>query len=915
MQSTQVDRRGLAAHGPSFRRCLWHPGAADYIITAIICTRKEDVVPVPPQRRLRSDRRQRDPASRRRIPPAWRAALLAGAAAGAAAVMAGFAGASADAGVLSAQYQGYSAPGGQDPYAGDNPQDVHVDGFGGQPVVTGYVRLDLDSLPAGSIVDGLTLAMVPNGSQSDNVNQAQLSSTAQPGIEACILDQPLQSNGFQASPPAYDCNQLHAVGTEQADGDWTFELAPLARRWMLVGNTGLALVAYPPPNDAGLAASPSAWSVAFDHTRTAATVDYTPGQVSPVTLGVQPLPPVAPLPAGTLAPLPAVNPPVVHAAPLPTAAAPAPTAAPIPRAPAITPTVVLQPRAAVQWVWVAVAMGGAALLMLAVGAGQQLLQGGATGWGTGLGAALAASRSQLATPVAVLALAAVCALGFSGGLTGLAGPGGAGSSALGGSGGGTAGGPGAGPGSAGPGGGPGGGTGAPGSVPGSAGATGAAAVAGGAGGPGASGGGANSPLNGPGVSSTAVRIGFVYVTEQNAANQLFGASVPSPGNTQSEAAAMVDYVNRHGGIAGRQIQPVYLPFSNAQADRDPNIAEEMCKSFTEDYHVFAVIGGGGPPDSDAANACYAQAGTLNFDNGQATPDLTFLRQTSPYIWMPEAAALDRNMRWLVAGLQSRGFFTQTPTYKLGVVIAQDAVNERVWQQVTLPALQAAGISNPSTFEVPHDSLDDTANTMKQAVIHFQTTGVTNVIFQGGGADGSGSYALLFMLSAESQHYNPRYGLSSDDGPVSLTGNVPQDQFKGPGGPALSIGDDPTLDTDDAHYRPWPSTADEKTCAAIQSAAGNSFSSREAAIAATSYCDAVFDLQESARPLTGGPLNAQLWANQEMQAGSHLYNATLYQRYVGPGHWDGAGGYRLLHAVQNCEGSNACFVYDNSTLYS
>lgn len=858
----------------------------------------------------------------RRPSAVWWAALLAGVLAALSAVLAGLAAASADIGRISAQFQGYSSTGGQDPYAGDNPQDVHVDGFGGQPVVTGYVRLNLDSLPAGSLIDGLELTLVPNSSQTDNVNAGQVSDAAQPAMEACILTQPLTSNGFQATPPPYDCTTLRAAGEPQANGDWTFELAALGRRWEQSGNTGLALVAIAPDNGTGVSAAPSAWSVAFDHTKTSASVDYTPPQVSPISLGVQPLPPLpAPPPAAAApAPLPAVNPaPAVHAAPAPTAAAAPATQPPAPsRAPAATTPVVLQPRAAVQWVWVAVALAAAALLMVAVATAQQMLHPGAAGWGARLGGALAASRSQLATPVAVLALAAVCALGFSSGLAGLAGQNGAGGPATA-SGGGAngAGGPATAQATSGAGGaGAAGGPASTSSAVGSAGAAGAGGTTtGSAPGSTAANNGANSPLNGPGVTSTTVRIGFVYVTEQNAANQIFGAGVPSSGNGQAEAQAMVDYVNKHGGIAGRQIQPIYLAYSNAQASRDPNIAEEMCKTFTEDYHVFAVVGGGGPPDADAANACYAQAGTLNFDNGQATPDLAFLSQTSPYIWMPEAAVLDRNMRWLVAGLQSRGFFSSAPAYKLGVVIAEDDPNARVWQNVTLPALQAAGVKNIDPFEVPHDTLDDTANTMKQAAIHFQADGVTNVIFQGGGADGDGSYALLFMLSAESEHFNPRYGLSSDDGPVSLTGNVQQSQFTSRSGPALVVGNDPAFDTDDAHYHAWPYTGDEKTCQSIEAATGNGASSREAAIAIIGFCDAVFDLQQGARALAGGPLNAQLWTDQEMQQGSHLFNAGPYARYAGPKHWDGAAGYRLLHAVINCEGSNACFVYDNSTLYT
>jgi hypothetical protein len=268
------------------------------------------------------------------------------------------------------------------------------------------------------------------------------------------------------------------------------------------------------------------------------------------------------------------------------------------------------------------------------------------------------------------------------------------------------------------------------------------------------------------------------------------------------------------------------------------------------------------------------------------------------------------MRWEIAGLQSRGFFSGNPAYKLGVVIASDPVSERVYQSVTLPALQAAGVSNPDTFRVRHDTLDNTINDSKQAVIHFQADMVTNVIFQQGGVDGGGVYALFFMTDAESQHYNPRYGMNSDDSFQGSTGNVPQDQFQN----ALGVGISSSNDADEAHSHPWPYTKDEKTCASIEAAAGFTFANRANAYITLWRCDALFGLQEGAQPLTGSALNAQLWADQEMKLGFNIFNAGLYTRYVGPGHWDGAGGYRLLHAVLNCNGNNACFVYDNENIY-
>ena len=862
--------------------------------------------------------RKTAPAPRRRSAPRGRGWLLVAMAAAAA----GFAlatapNASADTGQIAAQYQGYTTPGGQDPYASSNPQDVHVGGFGGQPGVTGLIRLNLESLPTGSTIDGLTLVLAPNSSQTDNVEPGQAA------IQACILDQPLSSDGYQANPPSYDCNAVHATGEPQPDGSWVFSLAPLADRWQHDGNTGLALVAYPPGNGTPVQAAPSAWSVGFDHTRTAAKVDYTPGSPSGASFGVLP----APASSGSTGTLPAVAPgPAVQALP-PVAPAPAVSAAPQPapapssaatggsgtatpaQAPAAAPHVVAQ------WVWLTACLGGAAVLMVVVSAMQQLLRTGAVDMRLRLGPALQAARSQLATPVAVLALASVFALGFAGQLTAATGPGataqgsasGPGGTAGSGSGGGAAGGA---RGGSSPGATPGGysaGSAAQGSGGGNASSVSAAQASAFA--------ASNGGRDGPGVTSTTVRIGFIDLTNSQAANQAFGIQVGSQGPQHDIEQTMVDWINHNGGLAGRQIQPVYIQEDNGQAESDPTINEKACKTMTEDYHVFAVIGGAGPPDDVEANSCYASAATLNFDEQWASVSLAFLRAESPYIWFTADTALDRTMLWEVAGLQSRGFFKGGPNYKLGVVIAGDKLNEKIYAQVTQPALQNAGVTNIDTFEVPHDTISDVANTMKQAVAHFQVDGVTNVIFQGGGYYGNGSYATLFLLDAESQHYTPRYGFSTDDGTTAQVQNVPEDQFTN----ALAIGTIPGIDADDAHYAPWPSTPAEKKCASIEAKtyqpdSRSSVSGSNSALEMLDICSAMLELQQGAQSLVGQPLNAQLWANSAMQLGSSLFNAMAYTADIGPDHWDAPGGYRLLHAVLNCEGSHACFEYDNSTVY-
>ena len=827
--------------------------------------------------------------------------------------------AAAQSGQVSAQYQGYSAAGGQDPYANSNPQDVHVSGYGGQAVVTGYVKLNLESLPAGSNIDSLVLSLTPNGSQTDNVNPSLAN------LVACILTAPLSSNGYQATPIASDCSLPHAAGELQTNGDWHFEIASLAQYWQKGSNTGLALMATNPAV-AGLPVDPSAWSIGFDHTKTTGKVDYSGGSSS------SQFGPTAPStssssnsssssssssfsqPASTsvLPSIPDTTAPSATPTATPTAS-PKPAAVPSGQTPT-TPSSTASPRSSQTWIWLTVALGGAALLLVLVGGSQQLLRSGRLSFAAA-GSALAASRSQLATPIATLALASVFALGFTSQAVGAGATGGSSagiSGASAGDQGGTAAAPGAPsiPGASGgptsPGG-PGSTAGGPGGAPGST--NGAPAVA--------SNGNTNGGSNGPGVSATSVRIGFVHITNTQAANQAFGVNVPNPGDGQAEEQALVDYINKNGGLGGRTILPEYVAVDNAKAESDPNGGVTVCKEMVG-LHVFAVVAGGGAPDGTDADVCYAQNGIINLDASDSGQSLAFLKQASPYIWMNQAVALDRGMRWEVSGLQSRGFFSSAPTYKLGVVVAQDPMNDDIFNQVTLPAIHAAGASSVDKFDVPHTTISDIANTMKQAVVHFQADGVTNVMFQGGANYGQGSYALLFMVDAESQHYNPRYGLSSDDAPIAQTTNVPQDQFQDAHGqPALVVGWEGGADTDDQHYLPWPSTPAEKQCASIEGKAGNNFSSRQAALAIIAFCGDMFELQQGAQGLS--TLNAQLWGNHVMQLGATVDNGLMYKAFVGPDHWDAAGGYRLLHAVQNCETDSngkpiACFEFDNGNVY-
>jgi ABC-type branched-subunit amino acid transport system substrate-binding protein len=87
---------------------------------------------------------------------------------------------------------------------------------------------------------------------------------------------------------------------------------------------------------------------------------------------------------------------------------------------------------------------------------------------------------------------------------------------------------------------------------------------------------------GPGVTDTTIKVGVALVD--------FKCIEPYIQTTRVDEYkvydAYINDINAHGGVAGRKIVPVYKTFCPIT----PAPALALCTSFTEDLHVFAVIG-------------------------------------------------------------------------------------------------------------------------------------------------------------------------------------------------------------------------------------------------------------------------------------------------------------------------------------
>jgi ABC-type branched-subunit amino acid transport system substrate-binding protein len=192
--------------------------------------------------------------------------------------------------------------------------------------------------------------------------------------------------------------------------------------------------------------------------------------------------------------------------------------------------------------------------------------------------------------------------------------------------------------------------------------------------------GQSSKALGPGVTPTTVKIGVAMVD--------FNCIKPFVEGVQIQQQEMyqlyIDYVNAHGGLAGRQIQPVYetyCPIGNAQA-------LALCTRLTEDEKVFAVIGNFVDFSGDAQTCL-----TKNHHTPLVTFTLTkaIIDQSPPGLIVFPGSTPERIDSVLVDLMQKQRTLSGKKVAVLGETTSENVVNSSV-----TPALKKLGVATGST---------------------------------------------------------------------------------------------------------------------------------------------------------------------------------------------------------------------------
>lgn len=394
----------------------------------------------------------------------------------------------------------------------------------------------------------------------------------------------------------------------------------------------------------------------------------------------------------------------------------------------------------------------------------------------------------------------------------------------------------------------------------------------------------------PGVTATTLTIGWIrHATGASQAATLgfSGGNVPTAAQQTANFEAFLHYINSHGGVAGRTVN--YVVIDEDSNSTDPNQSSNICRTFTESYHVFAVV------HADEPFSCYAQHHTIGIEDdviSQSQSDPTL----RPFMWDPIAVPDEREgFAAMIDGLSREKWFS--PGIKLGIIAINNPYIQGMYDHDIHPMLRSNGVSDSQVdYEQvggANSSIGQLVQQIDATILKFDQTGVTNVTFMA-----PNGVALFALNAAKSYRYFPKWGFSSFDemgynGYQQLQSNgqgaVPPDELANSKGVTFSVG----FDVDPAHDDPFPATPAEASCADKWRSLGYTINSRSDLTNYVELCDTLGLLQAAGRGLDHD-LTTESWGASAGRLGTSWQSTSAFPGgQLSPNRPEVSDSYRLM----------------------
>ena len=238
----------------------------------------------------------------------------------------------------------------------------------------------------------------------------------------------------------------------------------------------------------------------------------------------------------------------------------------------------------------------------------------------------------------------------------------------------------------------------------------------------------------PGVTSTAIKVGVVYVDLSSLKDILHIDN----GDFAKAYQAAIDDINAHGGIHGRKLEATIIgvnPTSQTAADT-------ACTQLTQDDKVFVTVGF----FLNDNVLCYVNTNQTAVIGGTMTAD-RLAQAKAPWYSTDASERYEVNV---AKDLAEAGKLDG----KVAVVAA--AADKTLMNDQVIPALKAAGINPVSTAVLDAPTNDATATKAQAATIseRFKASGATQVLVVG--QAGGGTY----LGGLASTNFRPQLAFSN-----------------------------------------------------------------------------------------------------------------------------------------------------------